>query len=135
MNYRSIISDDAAEPRLRRVAVRRGFRLFVEVRREVRRRHVYFVERRARERADELQCLWQRSCRPEWRSFCGPLWREAPNSLGSAPALSFADPLLVFKFLLGEGTGGGVWRPEAFGRESPPLPASGNLRPRLVDEP
>ena len=57
------------------------------------------------------------------------------NSLGSAPALSFADPLLVFKFLLGEGTGGGVWRPEAFGRESPPLPASGDLRPRLVDEP
>ena len=54
----SIISDDAAEPRLRRVAVRRGFRLFVEVRREVGRRHVYFVERRARERADEeLQSL------------------------------------------------------------------------------
>ena len=53
----SIISDDAAEPRLRRVAVRRGFRLFVEVRREVGGRHVYFVERRARERADELQCL------------------------------------------------------------------------------
>ena len=53
----SIISDDAAEPRLRRVAVRRGFRLFVEVRREVGGRHVYFVERRARERADELQSL------------------------------------------------------------------------------
>ena len=35
--------------------MRRGFRLFVEVRREVGRRHVYFVERRARERADELQ--------------------------------------------------------------------------------
>ena len=37
--------------------MRRGFRLFVEVRREVGGRHVYFVERGARERADELQCL------------------------------------------------------------------------------
>ena len=48
---------DAAQPRLRRVAVRRGFRLFVEVRREVRGWHVYFAERGARERADELQSL------------------------------------------------------------------------------
>ena len=53
--FHTVISDDAAQPRLRRVAVRRGFRLFVEVGREVGRRHVYFVERRARERADELQ--------------------------------------------------------------------------------
>ena len=49
--------------RLRRVAVRRGFRLFVEVGREVGGRHVYFVERGARERADELQSSWAlRSC-------------------------------------------------------------------------
>ena len=53
----SIISDDAAEPRLRRVAVRRGVRLFVEVRREVGGRHVYFVKRGARERVDGLQSL------------------------------------------------------------------------------
>ena len=50
-------SDDAAEPRLRRVAVRRGVGPGAEVGREVGGRHVYFVERGARERADELQSL------------------------------------------------------------------------------
>ena len=54
--FHTVISDDAAQPRLRRVAVRRGFRLFVEVRREVGRRHL--VKRGARERADELQSGW-----------------------------------------------------------------------------
>ena len=57
-------ANDAAQPRLRlagcvqsHVTVRRGFGLGAEARRKVGGRHVYFVKRRARERADELQCL------------------------------------------------------------------------------
>ena len=45
-------SEQIVQPRLCRVAVRRGFGLGAEVGREVGRRHVYFVKRRARERAD-----------------------------------------------------------------------------------
>ena len=48
----AVVADDAAEPSLCRVAVRRGVGLGAEVGREVCRRHLYFVERRARERAD-----------------------------------------------------------------------------------
>ena len=48
----AIVADNAAQPSLCRVAVRRGVGLGAEVGREVCRRHVYFVKRRARERAD-----------------------------------------------------------------------------------
>jgi hypothetical protein len=64
----AVVADDAAQPRLRlagrvqgHVAVRRGFGFSAEARREVGGRHiyfVYFVKRRARERADELQSLF-----------------------------------------------------------------------------
>ena len=47
-----VVADDAAQPSLCRVAVRRGVGLGAEVGREVGGRHFYFVKRRARERAD-----------------------------------------------------------------------------------
>ena len=70
----SIISGDAAQPTLRRVAVRRGVGLFVEVRREVRRRHL--VKRGARERADELQSGWILSFLELSRAIAWVSWRR-----------------------------------------------------------